>query len=49
MWDSEFTYEQWTEAVIGETRISLSYWAKKRTGEDGYFVQYLEDIMEYYQ
>ncbi len=49
MWDSEFTYEQWTEAVIGETRISLSYWAKKRTGEDGYFVQYLEDIIEYYQ
>lgn len=48
-WDAGFTYEQWTEAVLGESRISLSYWAKKRTGKDGYFIQYLDDIMEYYQ
>ncbi len=48
-WEADLNYAEWTEASIGDSRHSLLYWAKNRTGEDGYFLQYLDDIMEYYE
>ncbi|MBE7065974.1 MAG: hypothetical protein E7385_00300 [Ruminococcaceae bacterium] len=48
-WTADLTYEQWKIAITEDTNKSLSYWAKKRSGESGYFLHYVNDILNFYE
>ena len=48
-WTADLSYDEWKEAAVGDSYISLIYWANRRSGETGFFLTHVKNVLRNYE